>query len=79
MLLAQKQTHISMEQDRKPRNKPMHICSTNLQKKRQEYTMGKNTVSSISGVGKSGWLHVKKNETRCISYHIKIKWIKDLM
>ena len=26
MVLAQKQTHRSMEQDRKPRNKPMHLA-----------------------------------------------------
>ena len=30
MVLAQKQKHRSMEQDRKPRDKPMHIWSTNL-------------------------------------------------
>ena len=30
MVLAQKQKHRSMEQDRKPRDKPMHLWSTNL-------------------------------------------------
>ena len=30
MVLAQKQTHTSMEQDRKPRNKPTHLWSINL-------------------------------------------------
>ena len=30
MLLAQKQNYRSMEQDRKPRNKPMHLWSINL-------------------------------------------------
>ena len=30
MVLAQKQKHRSMEQDRKPREKPTHIWSTNL-------------------------------------------------
>ena len=34
-------THRSMEQDRKPRNKPMHLWSTNLQQRRQEHTMEK--------------------------------------
>ena len=29
MVLAQKQTHRSMEQDRKPRNKPMYLRSIN--------------------------------------------------
>ena len=41
MLWAQKQNYRSMEQDRKPRNKPMHLWSINLQQKRQEYTMEK--------------------------------------
>ena len=30
MVLAQKQEHRSMEQDRKPRDKPTHLWSTNL-------------------------------------------------
>ena len=30
MVLAQKQTHRSMEEDRKPRNKPTHLWSINL-------------------------------------------------
>ena len=30
MVLAQKQKYRSMEQDRKPRDKPMHLWSTNL-------------------------------------------------
>ena len=41
MTLAQKQTHISMEQDREPRNKPMHLWSITLWQRRQEYTMEK--------------------------------------
>ena len=39
MLLAQKQTHRSMEQNRKPRNGPTPIWSTNLQQSRKEYPM----------------------------------------
>ena len=39
MVLAQKQNYRSMEQDRKPRNKPMHPWSINLQQRRQEYRM----------------------------------------
>ena len=30
-----------MEQNREPRNKPIHLWSINLQQSRQEYTMGK--------------------------------------
>ena len=41
MLLAQKQTHVSVEQDRMPRSKPTHLQPTNLEKRRQEYIMEK--------------------------------------
>ena len=60
MVLSQKQTHRSMEQNREPKNKPTHLCPMNLQQRRQEYTMGKKTVSSINGTGKTGQLHVKE-------------------
>ena len=41
MVLTQKQKHRSMEQDRKPRDKAMHLWSTNLWQRRQGYTMEK--------------------------------------
>ena len=41
IVLAQKQTHGSMEQNREPRNKPTHLWLISLQQRRQEYTMGK--------------------------------------
>ena len=41
MVLAQKQTHRSMEQDRKPRNKSTHLRSINLQQRKQDHTMKK--------------------------------------
>ena len=41
LALAQKQIHRSVEQERKPRNKPMHLRSVNLRQSRQEYTMRK--------------------------------------
>ena len=41
MVLAQKQTHRSMEQNREPRNKPTHLWSINLWQRRQEYTKEK--------------------------------------
>ena len=41
MVLALKQTHKSMEQVRKPRNKPTYLWSINLQQRRQECTMEK--------------------------------------
>ena len=40
-VLVQKQTNRPMEQNREPRNKPMHLWSINLGQKRQEYTMEK--------------------------------------
>ena len=39
VILAKKQTYRSMEQNREPRNNPMHLPSINLQQRRQEYTM----------------------------------------
>lgn len=41
MAQAQKQTHRSVEQERKPRNKRMHLQSINLRQSRQEYTKRK--------------------------------------
>ena len=60
MVLAQKQKYRSMEQDRKSRDKPMHLWSTNLWQRRQEHTMEKKTVSAISDAEKTGQLHVKE-------------------
>ena len=41
MTLAQEQTHTSVQQDRNPRNKPMHVWSINLQQGKQVYLMEK--------------------------------------
>ena len=40
MVVAQKQKYRPMEQDRKPRNKPMHLWVPYFWWRRQEYTMG---------------------------------------
>ena len=40
MVLARKQKYRPMEQDRKPRNKPMHLWVPYFLQRRQEYTMG---------------------------------------
>ena len=40
MVLAQKQKYGPMEQDRKPRNKPIHLWVPYFWQRRQEYTMG---------------------------------------
>ena len=58
MVLAQKQTHRSMEQDRQTRNKPTHLRKINLLHWWQEYTMEKR--QSIKGARETGQLHVKE-------------------
>ena len=63
MVLAQKQKYRPMKQDRKPRNKPMYqwvLWVPYFWQRRQEYTMGAKTASSMKGAGKTGQLHVKK-------------------
>ena len=40
MVVAQKQKYRPMEQDRKPRSKPMHLWVPYFWQRRQEYTMG---------------------------------------
>ena len=59
MVLAQKQKYRSMEQDRKPRDKTRHLWAPYLWQRKQEYTM-EETVSSVSGAGKTEQLHVKE-------------------
>ena len=41
VVLAQKQKYIPMEQDRKPRNKPMHLWVPYFWQRRQKYTKAK--------------------------------------
>ena len=60
MVLAQKQKHRSVEQDRKPRDKPTHLWSTNLWTKEARIYNEEKTASSRSGAGKTGQLHVKE-------------------
>ena len=57
MVLAQKQKYRSMEQDRKPRDKPTHIWSLN---KGGKNNSGEKTASSISSAGKIAQLHVRE-------------------
>ena len=59
MVLAQKQKYRPMEQERKPRNKPMNLCVPYIWQGRQKYTMRAKTASSINDAGKTGQLHVK--------------------
>ena len=59
MVLAQKQTYGSTEQNSEPRNRPTHLWSINLQQKGKNIQWEK-TVSSVSGAGKVGQPHVNQ-------------------
>ena len=48
-----------MEWALKPRDELMHLWSSNLWQMRKGYTVEKKIVSSISGAGETGQLHVK--------------------
>ena len=60
MVLAQKQKYRSMEQNGKPRDKPMHIWSPCFLIKEARIYNGEKTASSIRGAGKTGQQHVKE-------------------
>ena len=69
MALAQKQTHRSMEQNRKPRNGHGTIWSTNLQQSKKEYPMEKRQSLQQMVLGKlNGDM---KNETGSLSYTVR--------
>ena len=69
-----------MEQDRKPRNKPVHLMSITLPQRRQEYAMEKRQPLQSVVLGKlDSYMH--KNEIRALPnaiHNINSKWIKDL-
>ena len=54
-----------MEQDRKPRNKPMHLLGPLFLTKEARIYNEAKTASSINGAGKTGQLHVK-NQIRTL-------------
>ena len=54
MVLAQKQTHRSMEENKEPRNKPTDMWSINLKQRRQENTMEKRQCLQQVMLGKLG-------------------------
>ena len=59
MVLAQKQTYRSTEQNREPRNKPTPLRSINHQQRRQEHN-GEKMVSPANSSGKAGKPHVNQ-------------------
>ena len=69
MVVTQKQTHRSMEQNREPRNKPTLIWAISLRQRKQEYTNGEK-ASSVDAVGKSGQLYTKESIWTTFSNHI---------
>jgi len=60
MVLAQKQTHRSGEQNKEPRNGPSCLWSTNLRQSRKECPMEKKIVSSTNGAGNTGKPHAEE-------------------
>ena len=55
-----KQKYRPMEQDRKPRNKHLHLWTPCFLTKAGRIYNGAKTTSSISSAGKTGQLHVKE-------------------
>ena len=59
MIMAQEQKYRPIEQNRKSRDKPTPITSTNMTKEPRIYNRQK-IISSMSDGGKTGHMHVKE-------------------
>ena len=60
VVLSQKETHRSMEQNKEPRNEPSTLWSTNIRERRKDSPLEKKTVSSLNGAGKIGHPHAEE-------------------
>ena len=56
-----------MEQNSDPRNKSMHIWSTSIWQRSQEYSR-EQSICLINGGWKTEYSHLEKNETRPLFY-----------
>ena len=75
-----KKIHRSVGQNQKPRNKPIHIRSTNIWQWSQGYWKEKGYFLQWMVLRKLD-IHLQKNETEppaYMTYIIVLKWIKDL-
>ena len=79
--MAQEQTHRSTEQNREARNKHMHLWLMLTYDKGAINTPWGKTVTSINGIGNTGWLHAEEwNWIMVLTLYTKVnsKWVKDL-
>ena len=67
MVITQKQTHRSMEQNREPKSVPSTLWSTNLRQNRKECPMEKRQSLQQMVLGKLD-SHMQKNETEPFPY-----------